>query len=169
MNRRAPAEDAADPESEAADPQEVATPPAPTPPPPAPPVTDPRAVALAERLATSRTTAEVDRILADAEALMADGGGPGARAVAIEAAYLSSRWQRGATAFRAARAAGDKIGPLLVFYGAVALYESGARAEAAEELEPALPDIATTPFVEEMARKILGSAGAAGAEETDYR
>jgi tetratricopeptide (TPR) repeat protein len=75
--------------------------------------------------------------------------------VAAEIAYRTSRWKDAVAYFRRGGDPGDGQ-PLLVFYSAVALYETGDRAGAATALKRCLPNIRRTPFVEQYARKVLG-------------
>jgi predicted Zn-dependent protease len=77
--------------------------------------------------------------------------------VTAEIAYRTSRWKEAAAYFRRGGDPGDGR-PLLLFYDAVALYESGDRAGAAVPLKRCLPNIRHTPFVEEYTKKILGNA-----------
>jgi len=79
--------------------------------------------------------------------------------VAAEIAYRTSRWKEAVTYFRRGGDPGDGQ-PLLLFYSAVALYETGDRAGAAAALKRCLPNIRRTQFVEEYARKVLGDAAA---------
>ncbi|HLE59946.1 MAG TPA: tetratricopeptide repeat protein [Thermoanaerobaculaceae bacterium] len=77
--------------------------------------------------------------------------------VAAEIAYRTSRWRDAVAYFRRGGDPGDSQ-PLLVFYSAVALYETGDRAGAAAALKRCLPNIRRTPFVEEYAKKVLGDS-----------
>jgi len=77
--------------------------------------------------------------------------------VAAEIAYRTSRWKDAVAYFRRGGDPGDGQ-PLLLFYSAVALYETGDRAGAAAALKRCLPNIRRTPFVEEYARKVLGDS-----------
>jgi tetratricopeptide (TPR) repeat protein len=77
--------------------------------------------------------------------------------VTAEIAYRTSRWKEAVAYFRRGGDPGDGR-PLLLFYDAVALYESGDRAGAAVPLKRCLPNIRHTPFVEEYTKKILGNA-----------
>lgn len=79
--------------------------------------------------------------------------------VTAEIAYRTSRWKEAAAYFRRGGDPGDGQ-PLLLFYSAVALYETGDRAGAAGALRRCLPNIRRTPFVEEYARKVLGDSAA---------
>jgi predicted Zn-dependent protease len=78
-----------------------------------------------------------------------------AQHLAAEAAYRVSRWSDAARYFlRGGEPAEDQ--PELLFYMAVALYESGDAARAAEVLKRSLPNLQRTPYVDAYARKILG-------------
>jgi tetratricopeptide (TPR) repeat protein len=75
--------------------------------------------------------------------------------LAGEAAYRISRWGDAAEYLgRAGGPADDQ--PELLFYLAVALYESGAAQTAADPLRRALPHLQRTPYIDGYARKILG-------------
>ncbi|HEX5757962.1 MAG TPA: hypothetical protein VF121_02105, partial [Thermoanaerobaculia bacterium] len=86
-----------------------------------------------------------------------------AQHLAAEAAYRSARWQDAAVYFKRGGEPGDAR-PELLFYYAVALYESGERSAAATALERSLPNLERTPYVDSYARRILGarSSGAGG-------
>jgi tetratricopeptide (TPR) repeat protein len=78
-----------------------------------------------------------------------------AQYLAAETAYRISNWKDAARYFqRGGEPSEDQ--PELLFYMAVALYESGAAAKAAEILKRALPNLQRTPYVDAYARKILG-------------
>jgi hypothetical protein len=74
---------------------------------------------------------------------------------AAEIAYGASRF---ADAVRYFQRAGEPQSPTLLFYYAVSLYETGARAEAAEALRKCLPRVQKTPHVQRYSEKILGPA-----------
>jgi tetratricopeptide (TPR) repeat protein len=78
-----------------------------------------------------------------------------AQHLAAEAAYRVSRWADAARYFRQGGEPGEDQ-PELLFYMAVALYESGDPAGAAAVLKRALPNLQHTPYVDAYARKILG-------------
>jgi predicted Zn-dependent protease len=80
--------------------------------------------------------------------------------LAAEFAYRTARWNEAVAYFRRAGDPGDGQ-PLLLFYSAVALYETGDRAGAAAVLKRCLPNIRRTPYVEEIAKKVLGDAAPA--------
>jgi hypothetical protein len=82
---------------------------------------------------------------------------PEAQQLAGEMAYRTSRWPDAVLCFRRG---GDSIGgnSLLVFYFAVALYETGDRASATAALKRSLPNIQRTEYVELYITKILGTA-----------
>ena len=78
-----------------------------------------------------------------------------AQHLAAEAAYRVSRWADAARYFqRGGEPPADQ--PELLFYMAVALYESGDQSKAAEVLKRSLPNLQRTPYVDAYARKILG-------------
>jgi tetratricopeptide (TPR) repeat protein len=79
--------------------------------------------------------------------------------LAAEIAYRTNRWKDAVAYFRRGGDPGDGQ-PLLLFYSAVALYETGDRAGAAAALKRCLPNIRRTAFVEEYARKVLGDSAA---------
>jgi hypothetical protein len=72
-----------------------------------------------------------------------------------EAAYRISRWGDAADYLGRAGGPGEDQ-PELLFYLAVALYESGASQAAAAPLRRALPNLQRTPYVDGYAKKILG-------------
>lgn len=78
-----------------------------------------------------------------------------AQQLAGEAAYRISRWSEAADYLGRAGGPGDDQ-PELLFYLAVALYESGAPQTAAAPLRRALPNLQRTPYVDGYAKKILG-------------
>jgi tetratricopeptide (TPR) repeat protein len=78
-----------------------------------------------------------------------------AQYLAAESAYRVSRWADAARYFqRGGEPPADQ--PELLFYMAVALYESGDQAKAAEVLKRSLPNLQRSPYVDAYARKILG-------------
>jgi hypothetical protein len=82
---------------------------------------------------------------------------PGLRDVqqlAGEAAYRISKWSEAADYLGRAGGPGEDQ-PELLFYLAVALYESGATQTAAAPLRRALPNLQRTPYVDGYAKKIL--------------
>jgi predicted Zn-dependent protease len=83
---------------------------------------------------------------------------PEALYLAAELAYRESRWSEALELFRQAGDPGDEQ-PLLLFYLAVTLHETGAGDEAAAVLRRCLPNISRSPYVEEYVEKILGPAG----------
>lgn len=78
-----------------------------------------------------------------------------AQQLAGEAAYRISRWSDAAEYLGRAGGPGEDQ-PELLFYLAVALYESGDRQTAADPLRRALPNLQRTPYVDGYAKKILG-------------
>lgn len=76
-----------------------------------------------------------------------------AQHLAAEIAYRASHWPQAVTYFRRG---GEPAQPHLMFYMAVALWESGERQEAARVLEVALPHLPRSPFVDGYAERMLG-------------
>ena len=140
----------------------------PEPEPPAEPVAPPAAASVAadppelddlrRRLDAATSSDELAALLGDAESL-ADGhpGSRRARLLAAEIAYLMSDWSTAVAHF-------DRMDGLesdeahLSFYRAVALYESGDRAAAAEILRPVAPRLQRNEFVDDYVRRILEPA-----------
>lgn len=81
---------------------------------------------------------------------------PEAQFLAAEIAYRASRFTEAVELFRRGGDPGDDR-PLLVFYQAVALFESGNREAAATAMRRCLPKLERTPFVESYRARILGS------------
>ena len=80
-----------------------------------------------------------------------------AQYLAAEVAYRGADWEEAVTFFRrAGEPPTDR--PLLQFYYAVSLFESGDVDSAADVLKEALPSLARTPFVESYARRILNDS-----------
>ncbi len=79
-----------------------------------------------------------------------------AQFLAGEIAYRASRWQEAVSYFRRGGDPGEER-PVLLFYLAVALYESGNREAAAATLTRGLPRLEKTPLVEGYREKILGT------------
>ena len=156
----------------AAAPAPAATP-APPPPPPPPQsgdvaqagdtlsAADARELArLRELLPTVTSTAEVEHVYAAAAELAARH--PADRAVqhtAAEVAYRASRWRDAVAHFQRGGDPGEEQ-PLLLFYFAVSLWESGDRAAAAEAMARTEGRLRRTEFVESYRRKILPAAPA---------
>jgi tetratricopeptide (TPR) repeat protein len=78
-----------------------------------------------------------------------------AQQLAGEAAYRISRWSEAADYLRRAGGPGEDQ-PELLFYLAVALFESGDPQLAAGSLRRALPNLQRTPYVDGYTKKILG-------------
>lgn len=78
-----------------------------------------------------------------------------AQQLAGEAAYRVSRWREAADYLGRGGGPGEDQ-PELLFYQAVALYESGDRQTAAGPLRRALPNLQRTPYIDGYAKKILG-------------
>lgn len=72
-------------------------------------------------------------------------------------AYRASRWHDTVRYFRRGGDPGDAQ-PELLFYFAVALFETGEAAEAAETLKRCLPSLNRTDYVQSYIEKILGSS-----------
>ncbi|HVN75748.1 MAG TPA: hypothetical protein VMT19_05475 [Thermoanaerobaculaceae bacterium] len=95
------------------------------------------------------------RLLADSRHDLAE-----AQFVAAELAYRTLRFPEAVEYFRRGGDPGDKR-PLLLFYEAVSLYETGEAGSAAEILKRALPNIRRTSYVEGYIQKILNPGAAA--------
>ena len=78
-----------------------------------------------------------------------------AQHLAAEAAYRTSRWGDAAAYFQRGGDPGDGR-PELLFYLAVALWETGDQAGARRIIARALPNLQKTPYVEAYGKKILG-------------
>jgi tetratricopeptide (TPR) repeat protein len=145
--------------------QPAAPPPAQVSNPPANPSVAPRSVTDAERTKLEsarkllgetgkvrelREAFQLAREVADAHPEMRD-----VQQLAGEAAYRISRWSEAAEYLGRAGGPADEQ-PELLFYLAVALYESGAPQTAAGPLRRALPNLQRTPYVDGYAKKILG-------------
>ncbi len=76
--------------------------------------------------------------------------------LAAEAAYLASRWESAVSYFDRAGELGPERADLL-FYQAVALFETGDGERAARALGRALERLERTPFVDAYAERILGA------------
>ncbi len=148
----------------------VTKPPADPPPAPAPAVSSPPAPT-----SSSPTDAERKKLEA-ARKLLAESGNvrklreafqtarevadahPGSREAQLltgEAAYRVSRWKEAADYLGRGGGPGDDQ-PELLFYLAVALFESGDPQNAAAPLRRALPNLQRTPYIDGYAKKILG-------------
>lgn len=133
------------------------------PPPPVQPVpalldAEQQKIAEARRLLAGEGTSrdlkrafDLAREVADAHATHQE-----AQHLAAEAAYRLSRWRDAAAYFRRGGEPGADQ-PELLFYMAVALYESGEKAAAAAALQRSLPNLQRTPYVDGYAKKILGT------------
>jgi len=100
----------------------------------------------------------LDRILRDA-ADLADGypSDSEAQLLAGEVAYRGSSWAEAAYYFgRAGEISRSR--PLLLFYQAVSLYETGRRPEAEESLRKCVSRLSRTPYVQSYIDKILPGA-----------
>lgn len=94
------------------------------------------------------------RQVADANPAVGD-----AQRVAGEMAYRIARWSDAARYFRQGGGVPESE-PQRQFYFAVALYETGEQAQAAQEMRRCVTVLERTPFVDEYVRKILGSGNA---------
>ena len=84
-----------------------------------------------------------------------------AQFLAAELAYRTLRWSEAVAFFRRGGDPGNSR-PLLLFYEAIALYESGDRSGAVPFLKRSLPKIEHTRYVNDYTRKILGPGAGAG-------
>ena len=100
-----------------------------------------------------RQAFDLARAVADAHPESRD-----AQLLAGEAAYRNSRWREAASYLKRGGEPLDER-PELLFYLAVALYESGDARGAASALKRTLPNLQKTPYVESYARRILGPGG----------
>ncbi len=96
-----------------------------------------------------RRAFDLARAVADAHPQLAE-----AQLVAGEAAYRTSHWREAAGYLRQGGPSDDR--PELLFYLAVALYESGDPPAAATALRRSLPHLQRTPYVDTYAKRILG-------------
>jgi predicted Zn-dependent protease len=111
-------------------------------------------------LSHARTPAEIEEAYAIADGLAARY--PDHQRVqhtAAEIAYRASRWSDAVRHFRRGGDPGEAQ-PLLLFYYAVSLWESGARSEAAAVMRRCDGKVRPTPFVQAYRDKILGAATA---------
>ena len=135
----------------------ISPPPAPASSPPAPTDAERKKLEEARKLLAEsgnvrklREAFQMAREVADAH--------PGSREsqqLAGEAAYRVSRWKEAADYLGRSGGPGDDQ-PELLFYLAVALYESGDAQTAAIPLRRALPNLQRTSYVDGYAKKILG-------------
>jgi len=159
-----PAQTAATTATPAAAAAAVPTPAAGGPPGGALPAADETTLARAQSLLSRATTAaEIESAYAVAAELAARY--PAHQRVqhtAAEIAYRASRWSDAVRHFRRGGDPGEAQ-PLLLFYYAVSLWESGARTEAAAVMRRCDGKVRPTPFVQAYRDKILGAAtGPAG-------
>ncbi len=122
-----------------------------------PPIDERELEALRQRLAASATSAELSALMSEVESL-ADRhpGSRQARLLAAEIAYLQSDWPRALAHFRqAGELRHDEVD--LAFYHAVALYESGDPAAAAEALRPVASQLERSSFVDAWVERILAA------------
>jgi tetratricopeptide (TPR) repeat protein len=97
-----------------------------------------------------KTALQLAREVADAHPDSAE-----AQHLAAEAAYRLSRWGDAVAYFRRGGDPGEAQ-PELLFYMAVALFESGDRAGAATALRRSLPSLRKTEYIQSYEKKILG-------------
>jgi len=112
-------------------------------------------------LARSRTAAEIEEAYAVAAELATRY--PSHQRVqhtAAEIAYRASRWSDAVRHFKRGGDPGEAQ-PLLLFYYAVSLWESGARSEAQAVMRRCDGKVRPTPFVQAYRDKILGASTAA--------
>lgn len=136
--------------------------PAPDEPPASSAASDPLGAEARGRLERARellARARVRRDLAEAyrlarEVADAHEGAREAQHLAALIAYRSARWHEAADYFARGGEPGD---PAMLFYYAVALYESGDRETAAEILHRALPGLERSAFVSSYEERILGA------------
>jgi tetratricopeptide (TPR) repeat protein len=137
----------------------------PTPNPTAAPTATPTAVSTAPPTSTSAATlAESKNLVTQGRyvenlrklvaAVAADPKDRGLRKALIEGASLTKDWGTAVAQLDLLRPFVDGEEPFM-FYGAVALYESGRAVEARELAEKALPRLARSPFVDYYARRIV--------------
>ncbi len=110
------------------------------------------------QLAAARTAADIEQAYTFVSALAARY--PTHRRVqhtAAEIAYRASRWSDAVRHFRQGGDPGEAQ-PLLLFYFAVSLWESGAHQEAAALMRRCEGKLSPTPFVQAYRDKILGPA-----------
>ena len=107
-----------------------------------------------------RNASDLEKALAAAAQLAASyPASAEAQFLAAEAAYRAAQWDHAVRYFQAGGDPGDGR-PLLLFYQAVSLFETGDVVEAALSLERALPKIRQTPFVDSYTERIRTAASA---------
>ena len=136
--------------------------PVPTPgPPPAPVIGPPSAPASTAILVESKSLVTQGRYVENLRKLVAAvAANPTDRELRkalLEGASLTKDWGTAVAQLEPIRPFRDGEEPWM-FYGAVALHESGRAAEARELAEKALPRLARSPFVDYYARKIVETA-----------
>lgn len=110
-----------------------------------------------EALASARTRGELAGVYEETAQVAEDHPEhPEAQHLAATLAYRISRWGDAVRYFRRGGDPGDDQ-PELLFYQAVALYETGDPSAAADALERSLPRLSRTPFVEQYRQKIEGA------------
>ncbi len=83
---------------------------------------------------------------------------PESNLLAAQGAYRAAQWDKAVAFFRASGGP-TSTEPLLLFYYAISLYETGNPSQAATLLDQALPSIRRTPFVESYVARINAAAG----------
>lgn len=110
-------------------------------------------------LTRARTSNEITRAYALTSKLALDyPTHPQSNLLAAQGAYRAAQWGQAVTFFEASGGPTDAE-PLLLFYYAVALYETGNPRQAATLIDRALPQIRRTPFVDSYVARINTAAG----------
>jgi tetratricopeptide (TPR) repeat protein len=110
-------------------------------------------------LASARTSNEITRAYALTSKLALDyPTHPQSNLLAAQGAYRAAQWDKAVAFFKASGGPTD-TDPLLLFYYAVSLYETGNPRQAATLLDRALPRIRRTPFVDSYVARINTAAG----------
>ena len=121
-------------------------------------VLEQRLTGLRQQLLAARTASELTVVLAETTSLAQDNSNvPAVQFLAAETAYRAGQWAAAALFFERGGDPG-RGQPLLRFYRAIALYETGSFAAAAESLELALPHLQRTAFVDTYAIRIRAAA-----------
>jgi tetratricopeptide (TPR) repeat protein len=111
---------------------------------------------LREELAVVEQIEDVNRLYDRVQVLAeADRDNPEVQFLAGEIAYRASRWDDAVTHFEAGGDPGLER-PGLIFYQAIALYESGDPVRAESTLRRCIDRLSPTPFVQRYREKILG-------------
>ena len=112
------------------------------------------AVAEAQTLITANRVPEAITILN--EAVIRDQSRRDLRLLLLQSAILTKNWNLGAAQVNALQPFLDSE-PVFMFYGAVALFESGRVAESRTLLNRALPRVARSAYVDQYASRILNA------------